>query len=96
VQPRQDRGRAAPHGVDGGAAIGGAHELSMVGASRARDLLAADVRLDLRLAQHAGVDQEDVDAGVSDPVAQEAVLDALRVQRADEDDGRHQPRSTPR
>ena len=96
MQPREHRGRPASHGVDGGAAIGGPHELRVVGASRARDLLAADVGLDLRLAQHAGVHEHDVDAGLAQAVAQEAVLDALRVQRADEDDGRHQPRSTPR
>ena len=56
----------------------------------------ADVGLDLRLAQHAGVDQHDVDARLAQAIAQEAVLDALGVQRADEDDGGHQPRSTPR
>ena len=96
MQPREHRRRPAPHGVDRGAAVGGAHELGVVGAARARDLLAADVGLDLRLAQHAGVDEHDVDARLAQAVAQEAVLDALGVQRADEDDGRHQPRSTPR
>ena len=84
-----------PMASTAGAAIGGAHELGVVGAARARDLLAADVGLDLRLAEHAGVDEHHVDARLAQAVAQEAVLDALRVQRADEDDGRHQPRSTP-
>ena len=84
---REHRRRAAPHGVDAGAAVGGADELGVVGAAGARDLLAADVGRDLRLAQHAGVDQQDVDARLAQAVAQEAVLDALRVQRADEDDG---------
>ena len=40
VQPREHRRRAAPHGVDRGAAVAGAHELGVVGAARARDLLA--------------------------------------------------------
>src|SRR3954447_5711983 len=57
---------------------------------RARDLLAAHVRLDLRLTQHPGVHQHDVDAGLAQAVAQEAVLDALRVQRPDEYDRGHQ------
>ena len=96
MQPREHRRRAAPHGVDRGAAIGRAHELGVVGAAGARDLLARHVGLDLRLAEHAGVDEHDVDAGLAQAVAQEAVLDALGVQRADEDDGGHQSRSTPR
>ena len=96
MQAREHGGRAAPHGVDGGAAVGGADELGMVGAARAGDLLAPDVGVDLWRAEDAGVDEEDLDAGVPDAVAHEAVLDALRVQRPDEDDGGHQPRSTPR
>ena len=96
MQPRQHRRRAAPHRVDRGAAVAGAHELGVVGAARPRHLLAAHVGLDLRLAQHARVDQHDVDARLAQAIAQEAVLDALGVQRADEDDGGHQSRSTPR
>jgi hypothetical protein len=96
VQPREHRRRPAPHGVDGNAAIGGAHELGVVGAAGARDLLAVDVGLHLRLTEHAGVHEQHVDACLAQAVAQEAVLDALGVQRPDEDDRRHQPRSTPR
>ena len=97
VQAREHRRRAAPHGVDRRAAVGGAHELGVVGAAaRARPPRAPTSGCDLRLAEDAGVDEQDVDAGLAQAVAQEAVLDALRVQRADEDDGGHQPRSTPR
>jgi hypothetical protein len=96
VQACEHHRRPSPHGIDRGAAIAGAHELGVVGAAGARDLLAPDVGLDLWLAQHAGVDEDDVDAGFAQAVAQEAVLDALRVQRADEDDRRHHARSTPR
>jgi hypothetical protein len=77
-------------------AIGGAHEFRVVGAAGACDLLAVDVGVHLRLAQHPGVHEHDVDAGLAQAVAQEAVFDALRVQRPDEDDRRHQARSTPR
>ena len=38
---------------------------------------------------HAGVDDEHVDAVLEQPVAEERVLDALRVERAEQDDGRH-------
>jgi hypothetical protein len=49
----------------------------------------ADVGLRQRLAEHARVDEQHVDARLAQAVAQVRVLDALGVQRADEDDGRH-------
>ena len=45
--------------------------------------------LDGRLAEHAGVDEDDVHAVLAQPVAQEAVLLALRVERAEQNDRGH-------
>ena len=56
----------------------------MVRARGPGDLLAADVGLDLRLPQHAGVDEQRLGALLAEAVAQERVLVALGVQRADE------------
>ena len=99
VQPREHRGRAAPHRVDRRAAVAGAPRARRDRRPPARgDLLARHVGLDLRLAEHAGSRRAATSTPASrDPVAQEAVLDALRVERADEDDGAPSARrSTPR
>ena len=61
VQAGEHRRRAAPHDVHRPAAIGVADEVGVVGARRARDLLAGDVGGDERLAEHARVDEQDVD-----------------------------------
>ena len=52
-----------------------------------------DVGLDADRLVDAGVDDQHVDAVLEQPLAQERVLVALRVERAEEDDGRHYARS---
>ena len=60
------------------------------------DLLARDVGLDERLAQHAGVDEQHLGPALADAVAQVGVLEALGVERADEHDGGRRPRPASR
>ena len=55
-----------------------------------RDLVARDVGRRQRLAEDARVEQQHVDAVLAHAVAQERVLVALRVERAEQDDGGHQ------
>ncbi len=59
-----------------------------VGPGGGRDLLLAHVGLRQRL-EHARVDQHDVHALLAQPRAQVVVLLALRVERAEQDDGGH-------
>ena len=75
--------------VDRRAAVAGSGERGDVGAGGARDLVARDVRLDADRLVHAGVDDQHVDAVLEQAFAQERVLGALRVERAEEDDRRH-------
>ena len=89
VQPLDDLGRAARHRLDRGAAVAGGGERIHVRAGRGGDLLAGHVRLGERLADDAGIDEHDVDACASHALAQKGVLLALRVERADENDGGH-------
>ena len=80
--PRPMASTAAPRSA-------GADELGVVGAAGARDLLARRRRASTCGSPSTPAStRSDVDAGLAEAVAQEAVLDALRVQRADEDDGR--------
>ena len=82
---RERRGRVG-HRPDRGAAVG---QRAEVGAGLARDLLARDVGLAAaRRAAGAGVGHEHVDAGEREALAQVGVLLALRVERADQQDGR--------
>ena len=95
VQAGEHRSRAAPHDVHRLAAVGVADEVRVLGARRARDLLAVDVGRDPRLPEDARVDEQHVDPGLAQAVAHERVLVALRVEGAQQHDRGHQPRSTP-
>ena len=88
VQPEHDLRRPARHHLDGCAAITRVGEGLHVGARRRSDLLSGDVGLRERLAQDARVDEQHVHAARPDAVAHERILVTLRVQRADQDDGR--------
>ena len=84
----------APIAVDCRAAIARARRARLCPRRPARATsLAAHVGHEPDRLVHAGVDDDDVDAVLEQPVAQERVLDALRVERADQDDGRHHARS---
>ena len=58
-----------------------ARELGDVGSARARDLASRDVGREADRLVDAGVDDQHLDAVLEQPVAQEGVLDALRVER---------------
>ena len=88
VQPLGDRRSPAAHRLDGGAPVACLAQDGDVGAGRGRDLRLCDVGGDLRL-EDARVDDQHVDALLAQTVAQVPVLLSLRVQRAQEDDGRH-------
>jgi hypothetical protein len=88
VQALHDLRRAAAHRLDCGAAVVGVAERGDVRSGSTSDLLLPDVGVDLRL-EDAGVDEQHVHALLAQPVAEVAVLRALRVQRAEEDDRRH-------
>ena len=89
VESLDDLGRAARHRLDRRAAVAGRRQLGYVGAGGGRDLLAGHVGRRERLADDPRVDEEHVDAVLTDPLGEEGVLLALRVERSDEDDGRH-------
>ena len=89
VEPLHDLGRAARHRLDRGPAIAGGGERSDVGAGCRGDLVPRDVGRRERLADDPRVDEHDVDAVLADPVGEERVLVALRVERSDEDDCWH-------
>ena len=88
VQPRRQRGGRVRHRAHRGAAVG---QRAEVRAGLARDLLARDVgRAAARRPAGARVGHEHVDAGELQALAQVRVLLALGVERADQQDGRHQ------
>ena len=93
MQLEDDSLGARAHRRDRCAPVAGSRELGGVGAGRARDLVAAHIGLDPDRLVHTCVDDEHVDAVRFDLLAQEGVLEALGVQRAEEDDRRHYARS---
>ncbi len=88
VESPHDLRRAAGHRLDRRGPIASVGERLHVRPRRRGDLLAGDVGLGEGLAQDARVDEQHVHAVLPDAVAQERVLVTLRVQRADQDDGR--------
>ena len=88
MQPGGDNRRAPAHRLDRGAAVARLAERREIGSGRSGDLVLRDVGLDQRL-EHAGVDEHDVHAVLAQAVAQVVVLLPLRVERAEQDDGRH-------
>ena len=89
VQAQDDRDRAVAHRRDGAAAIGGGDEVGQVGAAGPGDLVARDVGVERRRAQHADVDDDGDVAARGDLVSEKRELGALGIKGADEDDGRH-------
>ena len=89
VEALDDLRRAAGHRLDRRAAVARGGERGDVGAGSGRDLVARHVGRRERLADDPRVDEHDVDAVLADPVGEERVLLPLRVERSDEDDGRH-------
>ena len=88
VEPGHDVRRPAPHRVDGGAAVARVPKRGHVGARRGCDLVLRHVGVGERL-EDARVDQHDVDVQLLQPRPQVLELLALRVERAQEDNGCH-------
>ena len=68
------------------AAIAARCQLVNIGAARTRDLVARDVRLEADRLVNTGVDDKHVHAAFAKPLTQERVLDAFRIERAEQDD----------
>jgi hypothetical protein len=87
VQALHDLFGPRGHGRHGRPSITGRGQLGDVGTARTGDLVARDVRLEAYRLVDSRIDDEHLGTALEQPVAQERVLDALRVQRPEQNDG---------